>query len=241
VQNRQVSNRIGLIMNYSFEDKLDEINELLVRNRVKWQLDALSWMDYDDVCQIIRTHIYTKWSLWDQSRAFKPWCSSVISNQIFNLVRNNYANFAKPCLKCEFNTGAESCSRTKSLKQDSSCKLYLKWEKSKKNAYDIKIPVSINDSEIINTLKEVSCFNYEEKIEEIHSKILSQLSNTRHREIYRMLYIEGLEEETVAKKMNFKKDTTSERKSNRYKQITNLKKKFYELAKQVIIENDILP
>lgn len=227
-------------MNFSFEEKLDEINELLIRNRVKWQLDSITWMDYDDVCQIIRTHIYTKWHLWDQERAFKPWCSSVISNQIFNLVRNNYANFAKPCIKCEFNIGGEGCSKTKSLKQDSSCILYSKWEKNKKHAYDIKIPVSIDDNEFVNNLKENSFLNYEEKVDEIHEKVLLYLSNERHKEIYKLLYIEGLEEEEVAKRMNFKKDTSSERKANRYKQINNLRKKFYELAKQVILENDII-
>jgi RNA polymerase sigma factor (sigma-70 family) len=227
-------------MNYTFEDKFEEINDLLRRNRVKWQLDAIAWMDYDDVCQIIRVHIFNKWKLWDQTRSFKPWCSSVISNQIYNLVRNNYANFAKPCLKCEFNIGGEGCSKNKSSKQDSSCKLYLKWLKGKKNAYDVKIPVSIDDNEFVNYLKEGSFLDYEVKIEEIHVKMLEELSNDRHREVYKLLYIEGFDEEYVAKKMKFKKDPTSERKSSRYKQINNIKKKFYELAKKIIMENDII-
>jgi hypothetical protein len=57
-------------------------------------------------------------------------------------------------LKCEFNIGGEGCSKNKSSKQDSSCKLYLKWLKGKKNAYDVKIPVSIDDNDFINYLKE---------------------------------------------------------------------------------------
>jgi RNA polymerase sigma factor (sigma-70 family) len=227
-------------MNYTFEDKFEEINDLLKRNRVKWQLDAISWMDYDDVCQIIRMHLYKKWSLWDQTRSFKPWCSSVISNQIYNLVRNHYSNFAKPCIKCEFNTGADLCSKTKSSKQDSSCKLYLKWLNGKKNAYDVKIPVSLDNNDFVNLLKEGSFLDYETKIEEVHVKMLEHLSNDRHREVYKLLYIEGYDEEYVAKKMKFKKDPTSERKSSRYKQINNIKKKFYELAKKIIMENDII-
>ena len=70
-------------------------------------------MDYDDVCQIIRLHIYKKWHLWDQSRPFKPWASMIISNQIKNLIRNNYSSFAKPCLRCPHNMGATSCELQK--------------------------------------------------------------------------------------------------------------------------------
>lgn len=227
-------------MQFTFEEKLGEIDELLIRNRMKWQLDSISWMDYDDVCQIIRTHIYTKWHLWDQSRSFKPWCSSVISNQIFNLVRNHYTNFAKPCLNCQFNAGADGCTKTKSQKQESSCKLYAKWENNKKHAHDIKLPVSIEGNELVNNLTEVNFIDYELKIDELHDKIMERLTNPRHKEIYKMLYIDGEDESTVASKMKFKKDTTSERKSNRYKQINNLRKKYYELAKEILLDKDII-
>ena len=53
-------------MRESFEDKIEEIDQLLDVNRSKWQLDAIQWFDYDDVKQIIRIHINEKWDLWIQ-------------------------------------------------------------------------------------------------------------------------------------------------------------------------------
>ena len=81
---------------FVFQDKIAEIDVLLERSRKKWHLDAVQWMDYDDVCQIIRLHVHKKWHLWDQTRTFGPWCNRVISHQITNLIRNHYTSFQKP-------------------------------------------------------------------------------------------------------------------------------------------------
>ena len=40
-------------MNNDFDSQRDDLEELLKKYRPKWQLSALAWMDYDDVCQII--------------------------------------------------------------------------------------------------------------------------------------------------------------------------------------------
>ena len=48
---------------YSFEDKLKEIEAALERKRSKWHLDAVTYIDYDDIKQVIMTHIYKKWHL----------------------------------------------------------------------------------------------------------------------------------------------------------------------------------
>ena len=114
-----------------FEDKSEDLDNLFLRYRAKWQLNALAWLDYEDVCQIIRLHIYKKWSLWDQRRPFKAWASTVISHQIKNLVRNNYSNFPRPCLKCPHYLGHDSCAWTKSGTQDFECELMAKWKKKK--------------------------------------------------------------------------------------------------------------
>ena len=45
-------------MSDEFDDQREALEELLKRYRPKWQLSALAWMDYDDVCQIIRLHIF---------------------------------------------------------------------------------------------------------------------------------------------------------------------------------------
>ena len=47
-----------------FEDKLEQIENALEKKRNKWDLDAVPSVDYDDIKQIIMTHIYKKWHLW---------------------------------------------------------------------------------------------------------------------------------------------------------------------------------
>ena len=54
-----------------------------------------------------------------------------------------------------------------------------------------------------------------------------------------MLYIENIDENDVAKKFGFKADS-AKRKKPRYKQMANLKKKFYNIAVKIMKEHDIL-
>ena len=54
-----------------------------------------------------------------------------------------------------------------------------------------------------------------------------------------MLYIENIDENEVAEKFGFKADA-AKRKKPRYKQIANLKKKFYNIALKIVKERDIL-
>ena len=63
--------------------------------------------------------------------------------------------------------------------------------------------------------------------------------NDKHQKIYKMLYVDNFSDEDVATAFKFKPDS-SKRKTTRYKQITNLKKKFYALAIDVLKENDVL-
>lgn len=228
--------------NKRYEDLVVEIDRLLGRYRVKWQLSALAWMDYDDVCQIIRTHIYNKWHLWDQKRAFGPWCSMLISNQIKNLIRNHYGNYAKPCLRCPYYSGGDECGFTASGKQDTTCLDFAKWKKKKEKAYNLKLPLSL-DNETVGfdchgaTGSEEEMLNYDEKVEKIHFLIIDKLSE-RNAKIYWMLYVEHKTEKEVALKFGFKEDI-KKRKTPRYKQINNLKKRFYKIAAEIIKNEDI--
>lgn len=224
--------------NLSFEDKVEELNELLSKYRAKWQLNALSWLDYDDICQIIRIHIFNKWHLWDQTRPFKPWASMVISNQIKNAIRNNYSNFAKPCLKCPHYLGGEGCSFTKNGIQNEECDIFAKWKEKKSVAYNVKLPLPIEDGIFLGHSDYGDSFCYESSSKKLHDAILSEL-NDKHKLIYKMLIIDGRQEEEVAKKFGFKADI-KKRKNARYKQISNLKKKFYEMATRIIKDKDIL-
>ena len=125
---------------FTYNDKKDIIDIELKKRRGKWFLNSVSWIDFDDVCQIIRAHIYKKWEQWDQARALEPWLNRIISNQLKNILRNNYSNFSRPCLNCPFNQSkgpsesdapGELCGFTPSGLQCSECPLYKKWEKTK--------------------------------------------------------------------------------------------------------------
>ena len=226
-------------MKEAFEDKREDLDQLLLKYRPKWQLSALAWLDYDDVCQIIRLHVYNKWHLWDQSRPFKPWASMIISNQIKNLIRNNYTSFAKPCLRCQYNMGGTLCDWTKSGDQDRTCADFEKWKKKKERAYNIKLPLTLDDGvATLNTSSIKDQVDYKLSSGRLHELVMNQLSE-RHKAIYAMLYIDHKDETEVAKKFGFKGDSTK-RKTIRYKQISNLKKKFYRIAIKIMEENDIL-
>lgn len=224
-------------MDKGYEDLVPEIEQLLSRYRAKWQLNSIAWLDYDDVCQIIRTHIYKKWHLWDQKRAFKPWASMLISNQIKNLIRNHYGNFAKPCLRCQFYLGGDDCSKTLSKEQDESCLDFAKWKSKKQSAFNLKMPVSLDSLISVRDKINEDELDYETKSKKIHNAVMKNLSD-KHKEIYRMLFVEHIDEVIVAEKFGFKQDT-SKRKTPRYKQINNLKKKFYNIALKIIKDEDL--
>tara|TARA_R110000744_G_scaffold14957_1_gene42162 strand:- start:3740 stop:4414 length:675 start_codon:yes stop_codon:yes gene_type:complete len=224
-------------MNEAYEDKREDLDQLLLKYRPKWQLSALAWLDYDDVCQIIRLHIYNKWHLWDQSRPFNPWASMIISNQIKNLIRNNYTSFAKPCLRCPHNMGGVLCDWTKSNEQDRTCPIFNKWKKKKEIAYNIKLPLSLDENIASGAMSTIR-IDYAKSSIKLHNLVIKRLSE-RHKAIYIMLYVEHKDEQDVAERFGFKGDSTK-RKTIRYKQISNLKKKFYKIAIKIMQENDIL-
>jgi RNA polymerase sigma factor (sigma-70 family) len=225
-------------MNDDFDSQREALEELLKKYRPKWQLSALAWIDYDDVCQIIRFHIYKKWHLWDQTRPFKPWASMIISNQIKNLIRNNYSSFAKPCLRCPHNMGATTCAWTKSKEQDETCPDFAKWRKKKERAFNIKLPLALEEGVGTGTASLRDFVDYGEASKKLHRLVMEQL-NEKHKKIYFLLYIDNVDENEVAERFGFKADS-AKRKKPRYKQIANLKKKFYNIALKIMKDHDIL-
>lgn len=225
----------------SFEDQIDTIEDQLNKRRSKWHLHAVTWMDFDDVKQLIRLHIRDKWHLWDQSRPIEPWLNKLITNKMTNLIRDNYGSFSRPCLKCGANEGADLCSVTRSGKQCSECPLYSKWVKRKKIAHDIKLPVSYDDIDNFSIHETVSngpyeFIDYNSSIDTVHHKMKEKLK-PEHFNIYEMLYIFNLSEDEVAKKMGYKRNKYNNK--NKYKQLENYKKQFVETAR-VLIKDHII-
>ena len=222
---------------HSFEDKLKEIEAALERKRAKWDLDALAYVDYDDIKQIIMHHIHKKWHLWDQSKPIEPWLSRVVSNQFKNLLRNHYGNYARPCLRCPYNMGGTDCSKTKSSTQDNSCPEYQQWEQKKKAAYDIKLAVTMEHHTHELHERKDTFLDLEKATANLETEMQKNLSK-RHFVAFKMLFVENKTEEEVAKYLGFK--TTERKRSAGYKQIKNLKKLFQEKAKEIVKEKDII-
>jgi|TARA_R110000744_G_scaffold216033_1_gene334810 RNA polymerase sigma factor (sigma-70 family) len=222
---------------HSFEDKIQEIEIALERKRSKWDLDAVAYIDYDDIKQIIMTHIYKKWHLWDQSKSVEPWLNRVVSNQFKNLLRNHYGNFVRPCLRCEFNNGGDGCSKTRSGIQESSCAEYKQWEQKKKSAYDIKLAVTMENHSYEMKSKQDTFLDLEEATKKLTNAMRPHL-NDRLFQAFKMLFVQNKSDEEVAKYLGFK--TNEKKRSAGYKQIKNLKKIFHVKAKQILEEKDIL-
>ena len=217
-----------------FENCISLINTEIVKRKNKWTLSALNWIDFEDVSQIIRFHIYKKWNLYDESKPILPWVNRIISNQIKNLIRNNYGNYARPCLKCAASVGESECKIYG--KQDKPCPMYKNWVKTKKNAYDIKMAVSIEDhpAEINNRSQEsLDIQKATANLNIVMQKVLKPMEW----QVYDLLYIQLKNEEQVCRILNLKFDKNS--KTGYNKQLRNIQKSIIKKAKLVIRNGEI--
>jgi len=227
-----------------YEDKADVIDNEIRKRYYKWHLHAIAWFDFDDVAQIIRAHIFKKWDQWDQGRPLEPWVNKIISNQLKNILRNNYSNFARPCLNCEHNQSREQadgqlaalCAFTPSGLQCNECDLFAKWEKTKKNAYDVKMPLSLEFHAYTQNTNPSDHFDISRATSTLHSKMM-QVLTPRHFFVYKMLFVDGISEEEVARILGYKSNEKG-RKAG-YKQIKNLKNQYKNMAKKIISKEDI--
>jgi DNA-directed RNA polymerase specialized sigma24 family protein len=217
-----------------FEACINLINTEILKRKNKWTLSTLNWIDFEDVSQIIRFHIYKKWNLYDEKKPMLPWINRIISNQIKNLIRNNYGNYARPCLKCAAALGESECRIYG--KQDQGCPMFNNWTKTKKNAYDLKMAVSIEDHsyEINNQV----CINsdIQKATQNLHEKMKQVLKPVEWK-VYELLYINHKTEEQVCKILKFKYD--KEAKSAYNKQLKNIQKSIIKKAKQSLANGEV--
>lgn len=187
----------------SFESCLGIIDNLLNRRRYKWQIRAIVWMDFEDIKQIIKLHLFKKWHLYDPNQPLEPWVAKVISSQMINLSRNVYYSNARPCLRCPSNQGNNLCELTKSGEQDSSCSIFRRWEKSKKASFDIELalPLVNHEQEVHNMPS--SDVNFDKGIEKFHIEMKKVLKPHEYR-VYECLFILHLSEELTAERLGFR-------------------------------------
>ena len=211
---------------YKYEDFSEVIDEAVSKQQYKWRLHAVKWFDFEDVQQIIKIHIAKKWHMWDQTRPLEPWIGRIISNQIRNLVRNHYGNYVNPCPDSQLPNHSAA-----------HCPICSKWEKSKKAGLELKIPLSTEDfiKEVSN--KEYLDFDFSSSVGKLNIEMESRLSST-HYKAYQMLYFESSSEEDVAKFMGYK--ISPQKKKLGYRQVKNLKKKFLQVAIDILKDQDII-
>jgi len=220
--------------NKKFENYIKEIDEEIRKRKGKWTLTSIAWMDYEDISQILKIHIFKKWHLFDQSKPLLPWLNRIISNQLKNLVRNNYSNYCKPCLRCAAAEPDSSCVIYGS--QDQRCPLYKQWMAKKKSAYDVKMALPLeNHANEVNEALACSS-NIEEGIKKLHSK-LRKVLKTSEWIVYEGFYIKNKSEAEIARELNFK--TTEKNRTPGYKQIRNIQKSIISKAKKILAKDDL--
>jgi len=221
----------------TYEECYHIIDKVVNKFHRKWRLKAINWFDFEDVAQVVKLHIFNKWHLWDQTQPLEPWVAQVSSNQIKNIIRNNYTNYVKPCMSCEFNMGEDQCSFTRSGTQNTTCDLYAKWAKQKRAGYGIKLPLSIeNHTQEVDHHQEHT-IDFEGATNKLNKLLKLNLSEI-HYKVYIMLFFDDKSEEEVAKLMGYK--TTEKNRKAGYKQIKNLKKMLKQKAIQLMSEHDIV-
>jgi len=218
----------------AFEDCIDEINIEINKRKNKWNLTALAWLDFEDVAQILRIHIYRKWGLYDQNRPLGPWINRVISSQIKNLIRNHYSNFSRPCLRCDAAESDELCVIF--ARQCAECPLYKQWLTTKKNAYDTKLPVPLENhvQEVFSRTED--SIDIERSAANLHLKMEEILKPVEWR-IYKALYVEHKSEEEAAQMMGYR--TSEKNRSPGYKQIRNVKKAILIKVRKCLSNNEV--
>ena len=218
----------------TFEESIESINLEILKRKNKWNLTAINWMDFSDISQILRIHIYKKWHLYDKEKPLAPWINRIISNQIKNLIRNNYSNFTRPCLKCAAADGENGCRIYGT--QCTACPLYQKWVKSKKNAFDTKLTLSTeNHAQEVNDMP-TDHFDIEKAATNIHFKMEKVLKPIEWK-VYKYLYINNKDEEETAKLMGYR--TSEKNRMAGYKQIKNIKKIIILKVKKYLYNGDI--
>lgn len=223
-------------MPFSYEDKYHVIVREIRKRRSKWQLDILRFMDFEDVEQILKLHIWKKWHLWDQTRKLENWISRVCSNQIKNLMRNHYTNYARPCVQCKHSLGEEGCASTPSGEQCSECPLYAKWLKNKVNGYNIKMPLELeNHTREVNE-KTDDGINYQETFRRLHEEMEKVLSPKEFL-AFNLFFVDAKTDDEVADLLRIKEDPKA--KNSRKKQIAELKAKLFEITQKVLKESDV--
>lgn len=221
-----------------FEDNYKIFENELEKRRRKWTLKANLSLDFEDVKQICLKHIFIKLGQFDEEKGkLTHWTSRIITNQIKNILRNNFTSCARPCIQnCWFNAGGDSCLYTPSKVQCSECPVYKIWEDSKKIAFEVKMPLPIE-----NHVQEVydipnSELDYDRAEKKLHEEMRKNLKANEWR-VYELMIIQHLEDKEIAKVLKLK--TNEKHRPAGYGTLIKMKKLFIKKAKKIKDEHDL--
>jgi len=107
---------------------------------------------------------------------------------------------------------------------------------TRKQAYDIKVPVALETNPFNGLTLPEDHYDIMGAVGGMHLHMREYL-NDRHFIIYKMLFIDYIDEETVAKVLGYKSNEKG-RKAG-YKQIKNLKNFYKKVARKICTETDI--
>lgn len=221
----------------SFEDSLPCIIEQIEKRRKKWNVH-ISWIDFDDIKQLLLIHIFEKWYQFDPEKGeLSHWVSSICSAQIKNHWRNLLGNTVPPCEYCPANEGGDKC-KVFQTKDPEKCGILAKWENSKKEKYNLKLAANIDD--FSNTLSydhDHANHDYEAAHLKINILIKDKLTKKQYK-IYEMLYVQNMNEDDIGKELGYKKQNS--KRNTGYASLRIYKKIIIEKIKEVIRENDII-
>ncbi len=227
----------------TFEDILPELDSILRSKKSFWNLDAITHVNYDDICQEIRIHVNNKFVQWDQERPFIPWASELVNRQISNLKEKYYGRFAPPCRTCKHDLGENRCDFTSCGQKTSECELLRKWKQSKEPAYRMLLAESSDETNDLDFQNEPKVQieaegnpDYIRASERLHDLVLKGL-NEQSRKIYRLLFIENRSDEYVAQEMGYR--TTEAGMKPGYRRISGMKKLLIARAKKIMSDHDV--
>lgn len=210
------------------EHVLISINEIKKRSN-KWRLISL---DFEDVTQIILLRIIKKYHTYSEEKShYSHWVNTVISNALRNILRDNYGKYSRPCIhSCVFNTGGDSCSWTKSGIQCGECPLYRKWQKSKEDNFNISQTLSLeNHTKEVHAIQ-IDSVPIDESKKIIDLRMKDKLNKFEYG-IYKSLFIDELDEKKVIADLKEKGCEI---------QIRKLKEKFVNVAREIILQEDLV-
>ena len=114
--------------------------------------------------------------------------------------------------------------------------MFANWSRTKKQAYNAKLPVSINDHTYEINSTEYSDIDILGVMDKISAKMEEVLKPAEWK-IYQALYIEHMSEEDAATLMGYK--TNEKNRVPGYKQIKNVKKAIIKKVKRMLEDGEI--